>query len=51
LTKKLFGLDTDVEIKQAGKIEWVRKERFFWPKENCQEEFGCCSLNKRNLLN
>jgi hypothetical protein len=27
--KTLFGTDTVVEIKQAAKIEWIGKERFF----------------------
>jgi hypothetical protein len=36
----LVGSDTIVKIKQGAKIEWAEKERFFGPKQYCEEEFG-----------
>jgi hypothetical protein len=46
----LFGPDTVVEIKHAGKIEWDGKERFLGRKKIVKKNLGCCSLNKK-LLN
>jgi hypothetical protein len=45
--KSLFGLDTIVEIKQAVKMEWAGKERFFGRKKIMEKNFDCCSLNKK----
>jgi hypothetical protein len=40
--KRLFGLDTIMEIKQAAKMEWAGKERFLGRNKIMEKNLGCC---------
>jgi hypothetical protein len=41
-SKRLFGMDTIMEIKQAAKMEWAGKERFLGRNKIMEKNLGCC---------